>query len=420
MYLTRLYSSMAEKMGRIAILWLLLFGGSLSTEIANASTQEDQSIVIRGTLNAVLANANGMVVVTDSMQTWNSTQLPDPGKKLFQIDRRTICTIAGFGSEQFTSAPEFNTSAAGIIERYEALLAGQGDVHPFAEKLTSLAHLFQFNLSSTANLSHIVNPPTLDLNSHFFQLILAGYDTDGAPKIAKLTLQVSITPGRDGQPTLSSIAENVVPLSVAKTFIYLLAGQHEVAERILSQPQNFMDDPAIHRYAESRASDSGSSLTLPELKALAESLVRHTEQKHRTVGGERQFAILSKGKEIALEQRSFPKYPLPVPEFFLLVGSHFENCRKSEIRSNFLVVRNKFLRCVQKLDGNYFFGNEFIESLVQYDGGPMRFDRSNIVVGSTLLLGPHVDQNPDAVKKLRETFDWRSVRYESKREPEEK
>ena len=74
-------------------------------EGANSSTQQGQGIVIRGTLNAALANTNGIVVVTDSIQTSGSHQLTDPGKKLFKVDQDTVCTIAGFGSEKLSCSP---------------------------------------------------------------------------------------------------------------------------------------------------------------------------------------------------------------------------------------------------------------------------------------------------------------------------
>ena len=50
-----------------------------------------------GTVNIVLANPQGMVVVTDSLLS-STNSLPGRGQKLFQIDSRTICTIAGWYS----------------------------------------------------------------------------------------------------------------------------------------------------------------------------------------------------------------------------------------------------------------------------------------------------------------------------------
>ena len=98
--------------------------------------------VFTGTVNIVLANANGIVVLTDSNQTGyrpngESFTTPVPGQKLFRIDDRTVCTIAGFGSTFLPTFPEFTSSAAGVLDRYAAELRSKGGRHAFHEKLTS-------------------------------------------------------------------------------------------------------------------------------------------------------------------------------------------------------------------------------------------------------------------------------------------
>jgi len=104
---------------------------------------------VRGTLNVVLGNREGVVAMTDSMQTvvsatGQTAQLREPGKKLFQLDAYTVCTIAGFGSASLPSAPEFNASAAGIIERYAEELTRQPFRRAsFREKLSALSFLFR-------------------------------------------------------------------------------------------------------------------------------------------------------------------------------------------------------------------------------------------------------------------------------------
>src|ERR1700735_4007457 len=52
--------------------------------------------VSRGTINVVLANQNGIIALTDSMVTAGRKQLREPAQKLFKLDDRTVCTIAGF------------------------------------------------------------------------------------------------------------------------------------------------------------------------------------------------------------------------------------------------------------------------------------------------------------------------------------
>ena len=47
-----------------------------------------------GTVNVLLANRNGLVLVTDSMLTKGEQHTPD-GVKLFKVDEKTICAVAG-------------------------------------------------------------------------------------------------------------------------------------------------------------------------------------------------------------------------------------------------------------------------------------------------------------------------------------
>jgi 20S proteasome alpha/beta subunit len=54
----------------------------------------------RGTINILLANSNGMVLVTDSRASNRLGQkVKDRSQKLFKIDAAMVCSIAGFGSD---------------------------------------------------------------------------------------------------------------------------------------------------------------------------------------------------------------------------------------------------------------------------------------------------------------------------------
>src|SRR5882724_6913774 len=86
------------------------------------------SSVVHGTINIALGNENGLVVLTDSMVSVGGVPRPDmPSQKLFKLDDRTICAIAGFASAAATSppavspqasVPDLNTSASAIIQEY--------------------------------------------------------------------------------------------------------------------------------------------------------------------------------------------------------------------------------------------------------------------------------------------------------------
>jgi hypothetical protein len=53
-----------------------------------------------GTVNVVLANSNGIVVLTDSLLTGerNGVQVRLPGQKLFVLDDKTVGTLAGLAA----------------------------------------------------------------------------------------------------------------------------------------------------------------------------------------------------------------------------------------------------------------------------------------------------------------------------------
>jgi hypothetical protein len=116
--------------------------------------------VLRGTVNIVLANSDGIVAVTDSNQTFRDLSgrpftAPHPGKKLFRIDDKTVCTIAGFGSQFLPQFPDIVDSAAGALDSYAEKLQKSGGRHSFHEKFTSLQFVFESLLTSIGNLQHL-------------------------------------------------------------------------------------------------------------------------------------------------------------------------------------------------------------------------------------------------------------------------
>src|SRR3984957_15408117 len=199
-------------------------------------TFADEPSVIRGTINVVLANSNGIVVLTDSMQTAMTPtgphQLPDPGQKLFSLDDRTVCTIAGFGSAPVPTVPEFTSNAAGILEQYKQQLSGRRQNQPMQMKLTSLSSLFNFYLTGVANLRNILNAAGL----YDFELLLAGYDSDGKPKIGRLRLRTQVKANPVGSLNLVSTTEDLSVFPVEQDLVYKIAGHPNVALDILGNP----------------------------------------------------------------------------------------------------------------------------------------------------------------------------------------
>ena len=90
------------------MLWIALLFWSFSAIPLGAS--DESNPILTGTVNIVLANANGIVALTDSNQTYMVGSEPfthsKPGQKLFRIDDRTVCTIAGFGAQSLHDSPK--------------------------------------------------------------------------------------------------------------------------------------------------------------------------------------------------------------------------------------------------------------------------------------------------------------------------
>jgi len=381
--------------------------------------------VLTGTVNIVLANANGIVVLTDSNQTG---KLPSgepftgslPGQKLFRLDDRTVCTIAGFGAASLPGFPEFTSSAAGVLDKYTEELRRSGGTHSFREKLTTLAFLFDMQLSGIGNLQHLEQAQVGDYG---FELILAGYDLDGAAKLGKLVISASLSTNGIFSPVIKQLTQT----SVGRELIYETAGIGSAAvSNILTYPAQFAEEPEIERYAKSKRLDNGSSLTTDEMDALAKSLVRHSAlvNSHYVngkvwwpVGGSNQVAILRNGSVNKIEQGTLGFEPrrLNMKPFGISMGLTLSNGGRPDIILSLvqpgligLYLKMQFVGSVV-LDNGYYFEDDFRNGTLYYSGGVLAFDRSNRITNCILKLGPHVDRKSPDVQKLLTEFSWNAV-----------
>jgi hypothetical protein len=115
--------------------------------------------VVHGTINVALGNKSGLVVLTDSMVTVTDStgrhQRRDPGQKLFKLDDRTVCSVAGFASASADSdkvtISDLNTDTSAIIHEYVRQSTPQSR-QSIVEKLRALGSLFQLHLATNANV----------------------------------------------------------------------------------------------------------------------------------------------------------------------------------------------------------------------------------------------------------------------------
>jgi hypothetical protein len=125
------------------------------------ANEEEKSAEVHGTINVVLANKNGIVVLTDSMLTAGlNKQLQTPGKKLFRLDDHSVCAIAGIIASPSGSYKELDLSTVAIVDDY-ARKTSAGPPITIRQKLTELAFLLNINLSAVENVLN-ANGKSLD------------------------------------------------------------------------------------------------------------------------------------------------------------------------------------------------------------------------------------------------------------------
>ncbi len=389
---------------------VLFMSPFLTLNVAVAAQRQESSVILGGTVNVALGNANGLVVLTDSRQTLTDStgqQRPDPteAQKLIVLDDRSVCAVAGFGTIRLPTAPQFNVGIMGILAQVRDDFVGRPQT--FNAKLLTISNLVQFYISAVANLNEY-QPHPVPSRQYFFALYLAGYDLDGNPKIGRLELtgtpQVLNNGKADWSFTRSITVEPVGPGITGG-----VQGIWDIGEQILSHPEQDDTDAAVHKYSESMRADSGASLTIGDMEALAVHIAQKTSDAHPAqVGGSLQVCILQNGKIQQLKQPTFPPPERPFP-FILVNESTFDGKFSDIIKSTAprLFVRCTFLKNpTLDIDKDFFVDSDIRDATVYYDGGDTFFDPSNRVTNSVLILGPHANWQSSIVRELVTKFQW--------------
>lgn len=403
---------------------LLLFCAAVSSSFCQ--TQSVPSPVLRGTINVVLANDEGIVVLTDSMLTAMSVdehgvktehQIAEPARKLFQIDDRTICTFAGFASAGTPSVPDFLNNSSAIIGRFEDRLKHFAPM-PVVDKLRLLNIIFSYYLQGVANIRADGSK-----ENYLIELLIAGYDPDGTPEMGRLIIEMDESAGAAGS-VLYPVTRELQVKPIHGTQPPLFAGIEEVARRIADHPEanEWSGDPAIVDYA--KAAKSRKSLTIEQMKALAVSLKQHTADKYAEVGGPTQIAVLAKGNVQSFKvPDGLPPVPVTGFKFEVVSGmkmtGHPEDPVKREATygvgvwgCSAVYFNNSFTGVHQEIGEGFYSRNSFDKSLISYGGGPVNFGKSNQVTDSDLQIGPKVPKDSAEVKQLLNDFKWKSVEYQ--------
>lgn len=360
----------------------------------------DDDLVVHGTINIALGNKNGLVVLTDSMVTSGNRQLADPAQKLFKLDDQTVCAIAGFGWASSPEVPDLNTSSAAIVYEYVRQSAAQTPQR-FLEKVRTLAVLFKMNLSMIANVLKATGHP-VPPQVFAFQMIVAGYDIDGKPKMAKVNL------GTTAPNMLSEVEEGVV-VNIEDDLICKLNGIPDVAAFLLSHPDSIPQDPVLSQYASAHRANNGRSLTVEQMTALAERLAFYTSREHPEVGGPNQVAVITAPHMLKVTQPPFGKPAKALLEFSLLVDADFSYSSIELTAPHSVFIRCRWIGMRREIGGNFFVGNTFADSVLTYQGGTVSLGPTNQITDSVLLVGGLIRPDDDVVLRLSRAFRWKAI-----------
>jgi hypothetical protein len=365
-----------------------------------------------GTINVVLANGNGAVVETDSRLSLNGRSV-GKGQKLYKLDERTVCAIAGF----FTlPLPVFEgsysptpSSVPAMIEQYLKERNGQlGDT--LSEKMDSLVEIFSFDMAFTSSvaISH------LRFNPSSSALTLVGYEA-GQLKILQAHLKPSINPNNGYVTYEATVDPQII---VGKELKKATAGLDFEVTKVLSSAEARPNDHIVHDYQVSMSETQGQSMQLEDLRILANEMVRTAERFHPgEVGDERQTAILTGGKISHFEQTIEPLAPGNLQlaginedatddgslwAFVVATEPHTFTTPRLFVHAR---INGMNTPCTfQQLDNIIFTGSAFTDTCLLYQGSPLTiFDKSNVLTRSTLRITANTENSP-FVKRFRRDF----------------
>ena len=369
--------------------------------------------IARGTINVILGNENGLVVLTDSMLSVSSPdgtlkQLPKRGRKLFRLDSTCVCTLAGF-----TEAPipftELEHTIPSVLQQYSERLAENAEQSPYRSNITEKLGQLNFILADEISLLADIRNIPAEASAYEFQLTLAGYDPDGNARIAWSTLKIDPTGQSDWLVSVSEVGGKIIsgPKLTSK-----IRGVKGLAEQIIDHPERYAADPAISRYR--RSQDGGQALTTREMKALAQALAHMTAAICPAVGREDQITVLERGSIVEWDQLPFPPETYRTRRFNIIADNIYDPFPPPNLIGPVsgvtnLYVHNDFRGKNVLLDGSYFAANTFRKCAVVYSGGRTNFHLNQDMSSSTLVLSKEVNRNSETAAHLIKDFHWAKI-----------
>jgi Proteasome subunit len=365
----------------------------------NAPAQAPATKSSHGTINILLANSNGMVLVTDSRGTHGDGTHDDKSAKLFEIDNSTVCSIAGLGSD---GGPTWQLQFAtgGAVRSFREELANYAGQLSFDQKLNILAHGLARRFEDLAAERHYSGQDLTPRERDIF-ILLAGYDLDGSAKIGKAHIEVQ------------GFSANVDTRSqkVGGPLLYLTAGVDDTVQARLTEPKAFPHEKELNAYALAKKKDQAASMTLDQIKDLAEYLEGEAAHTYSmVVGGPIQRAVFQGGSVTLSVPRDLN--PTPKPNVFKVVtnvgvkNSAIDTIRFGSENPNALSTVYMDFKCTNsdmRLDGVILISGRFEDCNLYFDGGDFYRHPGTVVMSpGHLVFGPRAAQ--EAQERARKAF----------------
>jgi hypothetical protein len=356
-----------------------------------------------GTINILVANRNGMVLVTDSRASDQfGHKIHDRAQKLFQIDSVTVCSIAGFGTDPGPHGKLIETASGAIFSIVEGL-AKSGSKLSFEDKVSVFTKTLSTQLVAVeteyeyAEKSKSPRPPPQVLI-----MLFAGFDTNGSAAVAKATISVKSTEIIDSHKQFGSDVDiKIEPID--KGFAYLTAGVDQWAQDRLQRPTAFENEMELKAYSQRFRDGRTAELNLDQLERLARYLESDTSRSVSVVGGPIQIATLSNNHV----QVTLPGNLIVDPSPYSTVFVFYNQVEDSPIfpmimpARHTVFVNNDCTNAAFVLDDETYIGGKYSNCNFYFDGGDFYRDPTVEITGGKLVLGPHVQMNSYFLDKAR-------------------
>jgi hypothetical protein len=394
---------------------LLVFLAYLT--VAPSSPERPKIRSLHGTVNVFLGNSNGLVAVTDSRLS-SAGQARGYGHKLFRVDERTICSVAGtwaipgyqFSKINFIGAAIISKTMAAFAERIRT--AAWFSSLSVNQKLDLVASSVAFRFNVALDLEHIASIRPAALQEIY--LTMAGYDRGGLEIVQQAlvpTLSKDVIQFIPGQPATSVVKNSLVSK---------VAGIRDLSESILNNPEKYRSRAgAIARYALAKKQNRTDTLKIPDLIALGLALEKASADSDSSeIGGPPEIAILQNGTiskfdnrfsadEQAKDMAEIQKILVPFHrsgDIEIRGSGHQTFCAVVAGDIGEIFVNGTFSNCTQPLDKIVFANTKFTNVRFTYDGSFFLFGNTNAFDHCVLELGPHADREDPALRALRKAY----------------